>query len=244
MTSIMIPGRRAFLGSIGAAAFFTSKGLFAEALTATAAVTEGPFYPDKMPLDTDNDLILINDAITPAVGEVTWLSGRVLTSTGAPVRNAFVEAWQCDANQSYLHTEGRSNVVDGNFQGYGRYLTDSTGRYIFRTIKPVSYRLQNIYRAPHIHIAISQNGTRLLTTQIAIRGHKQNADDLVFKQLKAEEFNTLVTDFVPLPESRAGELTASFDVVLGRIATEGEDGVLRGGIAKKIGAGPPGTQRR
>ena len=32
----------------------------------TGTTTEGPFYPDKLPLDTDNDLLIINDAITPA----------------------------------------------------------------------------------------------------------------------------------------------------------------------------------
>lgn len=37
-------------------------------------MTEGPFYPDKMPLDTDNDLLIVNDSITPAVGEVTYVS--------------------------------------------------------------------------------------------------------------------------------------------------------------------------
>ena len=42
MASIIIPGRRAFLASIGAAAFFSTKGLFAEALTVTAETTEGP----------------------------------------------------------------------------------------------------------------------------------------------------------------------------------------------------------
>jgi protocatechuate 3,4-dioxygenase, beta subunit len=247
MASIIIPGRRVFLASIGGAAFFSTKGLFAAALTVTAETTEGPFYPDKMPLDTDNDLILLNDSITPAVGEVTWLSGRVLTAAGAPVRNAFIEIWQCDAKQSYLHTAGRSATVDGNFQGYGRYLTDSTGRYIFRTIKPVPYKLQNISRAPHIHFAISRNGKRLFTTQLAIRGHKLNDDDRVFKPLKPEAFKTIVADFVPLPGSRAGELTASFDLVLGKTAAEDEGGTLRGGIGKKVWTGSLdslGQQRR
>ena len=139
MPSIVIPGRRTFLGSIGAAALFTAKGLFAEVLNETAAVTEGPYYPDQMPLDTDNDLLLINDAITPAVGVVTWLTGRVLTSAGSPVRNAFVEIWQCDANENYRHSTYQVNGrQDHNFQGYGRYLTDSSGRYIFRTIQPVT----------------------------------------------------------------------------------------------------------
>ena len=43
----------------------------------TARQAEGPFYPDKLPLDTDNDLLIVNDVITPAVGEITHLSGRI-----------------------------------------------------------------------------------------------------------------------------------------------------------------------
>ena len=106
------PARRKFLrtlGASGALAPFTRRGLFAEALELkpTASATEGPFYPDKMPLDTDNDLLIINDAITPAVGDVSHLTGRVLTMTGQPVRNAFVEIWQVDSTASYVHTGGR-----------------------------------------------------------------------------------------------------------------------------------------
>ena len=88
-------GRRAFLGTLllGAAAF-TTRGLFAEELARTPPQTEGPFYPDKLPLDTDNDLLIVNDAITPAVGEITHLSGRILDAKGNPVRNALVEIWQ------------------------------------------------------------------------------------------------------------------------------------------------------
>ena len=46
---------------------------------------------DKLPLDTDNDLIVINDSITPAVGTIAHFSGKVLDAKGAPVRNALVE---------------------------------------------------------------------------------------------------------------------------------------------------------
>src|SRR4051794_33764373 len=94
-----LTARRGFLRSVGAGTgmiLFTRSGLFAEALSLqpTASTTEGPFYPDKMPLDTDNDLLIINDSITPAVGEVTHLTGRVLTTAAQPIRNAFVEIWQ------------------------------------------------------------------------------------------------------------------------------------------------------
>src|SRR5262245_65354109 len=148
--------RRTFLGSAvvgaaGAAAFFTP-GVFAEQLTLTPAQTEGPFYPDKLPLDTDNDLLIINDSITPAVGTITHLSGRILDRRGDPIRNALVEIWQVDNNASYLHTKSDNYASrDANFQGFGRFMTASTGEYYFRTIKPVLYPGR---QAPHIHFAV------------------------------------------------------------------------------------------
>src|SRR3982750_2643229 len=97
--------RRHFLRTVTVgSALFTVPGAFAEELTRTPRQTEGPFYPDRLPLDTDNDLLIVNDSITPAVGEVTHLTGRVLGPTGEPVRNALVEIWQCDAKGVYLHS--------------------------------------------------------------------------------------------------------------------------------------------
>src|SRR3954470_665324 len=95
--------------ALGATMFLTP-GAFAEELARTPRLTEGPFYPPRLPLDTDNDLLIINDSITPAVGEVTHLTGRVLGPRGEPLRNAAVEIWQCDARQVYLaqgDAEGR-----------------------------------------------------------------------------------------------------------------------------------------
>src|SRR5688572_33292965 len=119
--------RRWFLQSltVGIAACSAS-GAFAQQLAETATTTEGPFYPDKMPLDTDNDLLILNDAITPGVGEITHLTGRVTTPSGQAIRNAIVEIWQVDQGGSYIHTGGRqASGFDANFQGYGRFLTDS-----------------------------------------------------------------------------------------------------------------------
>src|ERR1700747_2569277 len=86
--------------SLGAASLFAS-GLFAEELARTPRMTEGPFYPPKLPLDTDNDLLIINDSITPAVGEITHLRGRLLDARGNPMRNAVIEIWQCDRDGTY-----------------------------------------------------------------------------------------------------------------------------------------------
>src|SRR5262245_51842891 len=119
--------RRRFLQcvTVGMAAYATP-GVFAQKLTETASTTEGPFYPDKMPIDTDNDLLILNDSITPAVGQITHLEGRVLSSSGEPIRNAFVEIWQVDNTGSYIHTGGRQPTGnDKNFQGYGRFLSNA-----------------------------------------------------------------------------------------------------------------------
>ena len=100
--------RRHFLRSLAVAGIAVSvPGVFAQELVRTPRQTEGPFYPDKLPLDTDNDLLIINDRITPAVGEITYLSGRILDASGEPVRNALVEIWQVDRNGAYLHSRQR-----------------------------------------------------------------------------------------------------------------------------------------
>src|SRR5271154_6185333 len=116
--------RREFLRTLGlSAAFFAVPGAFAEELSRkTATVEEGPFYPPELPLDTDNDLIIVNDSITPAVGEITHLSGRLLDAKGDPIRNATIEIWSTDHNGVYLAERGNQSRFDSHFQGFGRFL--------------------------------------------------------------------------------------------------------------------------
>ncbi len=211
--------RRLFLGQLAAgAAFFTTRGLFAEELAATPSRTEGPFYPDRLPLDTDNDLIIINDSLSPAVGEITHLTGRVLSPSGSPIRNATVEIWQCDANQVYHHTGDNAPKLDKNFQGFGKFTTGSTGEYRFRTIKPVPYPGRP---APHIHVKVKSGDRELLTTQINIAGHPGNlVDGVVNGGIDVFDKELLQTEFKPIPGSKTGELTAFFEIVLGRTPDE------------------------
>jgi protocatechuate 3,4-dioxygenase beta subunit len=213
---IHIPSRRLFLGTAATglgAALFTVKGAFADELVRTPAMTEGPFYPNKLPLDTDNDLIIVNDHLTPAVGEITHLSGKILGPTGEPLRNVLVEIWQVDGKAVYLHTADSDHKSrDTNFQGYGKFLTGSTGDYYFRTIKPVPYP----GRTPHIHVKVTKNGRELLTTQFFVKGEAGNNRDGIYRGLRDPKARDAVTlDFAPLAGSKVGELTVRGDVVLG-----------------------------
>jgi protocatechuate 3,4-dioxygenase, beta subunit len=212
------PTRRQFIQGAAISAvglsvpsFWNVRGAFAEALATTPRQMEGPFYPDRLPLDTDNDLLVVNDGITPAVGEITHLTGRILDVNGNPLRNALVEIWQVDGNGVYLHTADQHAKRDANFQGFGRFLTGSTGEYYFRTVKPVPYP----GRTPHIHFKIKRARGTEFTTQCYVKGHDQNERDGVFRRIRDEKAReSVLVDFKPVKDSKHGELDARFDIVL------------------------------
>jgi protocatechuate 3,4-dioxygenase, beta subunit len=218
MSDLLAFSRRRFVHSTIAlgSAWFLNRGAFAEELTRTPTASEGPFFPNKLPLDTDNDLLVINDAITPAVGTITHLGGRILDASGNPLRNAMIEIWQCDKDGTYLkqHTQSQA-AFDTNFQGYGRFLTGSNGEYYFRTIKPVPYKGRP---AAHIHARIWKGDRKLLTTECFVKGFEGNLRDRQFCQIRDRDpkgHESLCLDFAPLPNSKIGEVTAKWDIVLG-----------------------------
>jgi protocatechuate 3,4-dioxygenase beta subunit len=205
--------RRRFIGclALGTVALRTSWA-FAEELLRTPPQTEGPFYPDKLPLDTDNDLLIVNDRLTPAMGQVTHLGGKILDARGHPIRNALVEIWQVDNNGVYLHSGDGHAKRDANFQGFGRFLTGSSGEYYFRTIKPVPYP----GRTPHIHFAVKVKGQEPFTTQCYVKGEPLNGRDGVLNSIRdAKARESVIVPFAPIANSRAGDLSAQFDIVLG-----------------------------
>jgi protocatechuate 3,4-dioxygenase beta subunit len=216
-----ITRRKMILGALAAGAIgLFAPGVFAQHLDDTPHVEEGPFYPyHDMPLDMDNDLIIVGNSTTPAVGQITHLGGRILDSNGNPIKNALVEIWQCDSNGVYIAAEDKSHE-DKNFQGYGRFTTASDGGYRFRTIKPVPYSGRP---APHIHFKIKQGGQELLTTQLFIRGYPANTQDGVYMTMRDPVDRELASaDFKPIKDSKIGELSAKYDIVIGRTPADPE----------------------
>lgn len=205
--------RRGFvaLGALGLTACATS-GIRAADLVPTPTQTEGPFYPDKLPLDQDNDLVLIQGRMDPAKGTIAHLHGRILGPNGKAVIGAVIEIWQCDANGVYLHTRGGDRgKIDAGFQGIGRFKVGDDGAYRFRTIRPVAYP----GRTPHIHVKVRHGDTDLLTTQCYVAGDPGNARDGILRSIRDEAVRKAVlVDFTPKGDT--GELDARFDVVLGK----------------------------
>jgi len=205
--------RRLISGLAGAAVMVAAPRILSSVLVPTPRQTAGPFYPDRPPLDTDNDLVRINDADSQAAGEVTWLSGRILDASGRPLRGAQVEIWQVDRNGVYLHSEsGDRERRDTGFQGYGRCMTGEDGEYVFRTVKPVPYAS----RTAHIHFGVRRLGSsERFTTQMYVKGEPLNARDGLLNAIKDRRArDSVIVDFQPLAAG-SGELAARFDIVLG-----------------------------
>ena len=83
-------------------------------------------------------------------------------------------------------------------------LTDSSGAYYFRTIKPVPYP----GRTPHIHFKVKKGERELLTTQCYIKGHPGNPQDSIWKDTDPQARESITIDFAPVSGSPIGELAA------------------------------------
>lgn len=222
--------RRKFLKAIAAAsAGFALRGYLAEALTIAPSVTQGPYYPTvgTMPLEKDNDLIYLNDSLTRAIGKITYLTGRVLTSSGTPIKGALVELWHADNNGYYVYQKA-TTAYDTNFQGFGQFLTGAGGFYKFRTIKPGLYN----GRVRHFHLAVTIPGqltrycTQLFWNETAYVldssgnntstvGGTQNSTDSVFTGITDTTQRAAVNMTYTTVDAATGSVATNFDFVVG-----------------------------
>lgn len=193
-------------------------GVLAEALVITPRSTEGPYYPDHLPLDQDNDLVRCEGQEAAAMGTVASFGGRVLNADGKAIQGATVELWQADNNGCYIHSKGvqRGKERDPLFQGFGKMETNQKGEYRFRTILPALYA----GRTRHFHVAVVKGGKRLLTTQLFLAGEPQNERDGILQRMGTDEQRLSVIRSFEKVSGSDGALVATWDVVLGSTAGE------------------------
>ena len=168
--------RRTAVGVLGSLAFGTvpaawgRRALAQPVCTLTPEQIEGPFYLDQA---------RIREAISEGKpGVPLQLILRVLEASAscAPIPNAAVDVWQCDALGIYSGYEGAAiaprhvEPVDDKTFLRGTQLTDAAGAVRFRTIYPGWYS----GRTPHVHLKL-RVGAKAVTTQLYFPDEVTNA---------------------------------------------------------------------
>ena len=145
----------------------------------------GPVF-GRIPIGpNDNDLT--NQHAGRPIGERILLSGRVLDSDGRGVPGVLIEIWQTNAAGRYVDAADPCFVpLDPNFTGAGRTITDSSGRYSFRSIKPAPYlgSVGGWFRPAHIHVSLfGPNLSNRLVTQCYFEGDPFIAHDPIAQSI-------------------------------------------------------------
>lgn len=174
-------------------------------LLLTAAQTVGPYVaigfekhavPDVAPAGVAGDRVVI--------------AGTIYDGDGKPVTDGVIETWQANSHGKYAHPDDtQEKLLEENFKGFGRVLTDAQGGFRLTTIKPGRVAgPDGKEQAPHITVVIFMRGLlRHLTTRIYFPGEAANGADPVLNLVPAARRATLIA-------AKTGEGMLRWDVHL------------------------------
>jgi len=155
-----------------------------------------------------------------AIGQLMHLRVRVLDEDGAPVGGAVVEIWQANAAGRYIHPNDDDHAPpDPNFYGAARLLTDESGAFELRTVKPGAYPVPGgagWWRPPHIHFSVfGRVWLSRLVTQIYFPGEPLNQQDRILNSVPdAGARERLVAHYVPPAAEPRNALVFEHQIVL------------------------------
>lgn len=156
----------------------------------TEATVVGPFYVSGAP-DFENG----SDIGGGAPGAPCFVSGRVLSLGDRPLAGAQLEVWQAGGNGTYDVQLAPGNAAgESILRGRGKFVTDATGCFSFRSILPESYPIphdgpvgkllsavgRHPWRPAHLHFMIHADRHEPLTTHIFRDGDPYLDSDAVF----------------------------------------------------------------
>src|SRR5262245_49594405 len=127
---------------------------------ATPPTMEGPYFKPRSP-----ERASLREADTK--GDPFTLTGRVLTTKGAPVEKALLDVWQADGDGVY--------DLKG-FRLRGHQFTAKEGGFRVETVVPGYYP----GRTRHIHVKVQAPGRDVLTTQLFFPNDPRNRDDALY----------------------------------------------------------------
>ena len=188
-------------------------------LAATLSEVTGPVYGHDAVGPLDADLTKNARRNGEPIGERIIVAGRVVDENDRPLPDTLIEIWQANACGRYVHEADQHDApIDPNFLGAGRCVTDATGRYEFRTIKPGAYPWRNhdnAWRPNHIHLSLfGASFADRLVTQMYFPGDPLFEFDPIFNGVPEGARDRMVARFdlaVTEPEFALGY---TFDIVL------------------------------
>jgi protocatechuate 3,4-dioxygenase beta subunit len=184
-------------------------------LSTTPPQILGPFYPVGKTPDTTGDLTHLPGKTAKAEGQVLYVTGRVLTLKGEPVRGAKLDIWQANAKGKYTHPADATTMpIDPNFEGFCELKTDEEGRYQLKTIKPGSYQVSPTYwRPPHIHFTMTGK-VDMVTTQLYFENEPLNDKDPFLQSIPKKGQALLIGKLLPpTPKFEPDSKLVVFDIV-------------------------------
>lgn len=152
--------------------------------SATESTVLGPFFVEGAKQFRNGD-----DISEGASGEPTFVSVKIVDSTGASIPGVTVDVWGADADGFY-----DVQYVGDKLFNRGRFTSDSDGRVYFWSILPVAYPVpsdgpggallkatnRSNMRPAHLHFALTKDGYRQIVTHLFVDGDPYLGNDAVF----------------------------------------------------------------
>jgi protocatechuate 3,4-dioxygenase beta subunit len=152
----------------------------------TTANLLGPFWRKDAPRVENGGSIVRS----PTPGDALFFTGHVVDTEGRPIVGAQVDVWH--ASRKGLYENQDPSQAEWNLRG--RFTTNETGTFHYRTIKPAGYpvpaggpteKLLNVqhrhpFRPAHLHALIYKEGFKTIAAQVYGDDDENLASDAQF----------------------------------------------------------------
>jgi catechol 1,2-dioxygenase len=159
--------------------------------TETTANLLGPFWRMNSPR-TENGASIVR---SPTPGPALFVNCRVKDQKGNPIAGAEVDVWHSSPEGFYEQQDPKQAPMNLR----GKFLTDSDGRFSFRSVKPAGYPIpvdgpvgdlvratgRHNYRPAHLHFLIFKEGCKTLISQIYVNDDEKLETDVQFGVTRA-----------------------------------------------------------
>jgi protocatechuate 3,4-dioxygenase beta subunit len=178
-------------GSLGVSALVCLLNNGNRGQTETQSNLLGPFWRDDQPLCNSGDSLVRSETAGPAL----LCRVEVLDGAGAPVAGAEVDVWHASPAGLYENQDPRQAPMNLR----GRFITDTAGRFQFRSLMPAGYPVpiegpvgeliaatgRHNFRPAHLHFMVYKAGFKTLISQIYVPDDPHLDSDVQFGVTRA-----------------------------------------------------------